>query len=190
MSRAYRIQIKDSEKRTVRACDEISTKLELLDILPPEATAELLRTELKKRGFKECDDGTMSREDEKSTVTVDPCSGEVVVKVETESEVEHESTRDGHAIDDIKDSKSRTEKRLTEAVKKDIEKKFQKDQNRSQEAVTEELEKAANDLQPEISDIVNKITREALKAKAAQMGRVQEISENDETGSLTIKIEV
>ena len=37
---------------------------------------------------------------------------------------------------------------------------------------------------------MNKVTRDALKQKAQQMGTVKEISEDAESGSLTIKVEV
>ena len=43
MSRAYRIKVKESISRQVKGSDEISTTLEVLEILPPEAMAELLR---------------------------------------------------------------------------------------------------------------------------------------------------
>ena len=54
----------------------------------------------------------------------------------------------------------------------------------------EELEKHLQEIQPEISQIVNQVTRDALKQKAQQMGTVTEISEDAESGSLTIKVEV
>ena len=56
--------------------------------------------------------------------------------------------------------------------------------------MTEALEKHLAELQPELSQVVNKITREALKEKAKQMGTITEIAEDAQTGSLTIKIEV
>ena len=59
MSRAYRITVKESESRHLKAGDEICTQLEILEILPPEDMATLLKEELKKRGFTEQDDGTM-----------------------------------------------------------------------------------------------------------------------------------
>ena len=54
----------------------------------------------------------------------------------------------------------------------------------------EALEKHLQELQPEISGVVNQVTRDALKQKAQQMGTVKEVSEDAETGSLTIKVEV
>src|SRR5215213_1859777 len=83
MSRAYRITVKESETRHLKAGDEICTDLEILEILPPEDMATLLREELKRRGFNEQDDGTFVRKDGDLTVKVDPCSGEVSVKAET-----------------------------------------------------------------------------------------------------------
>ena len=190
MSRAYRIQVKESERRVVKASDEIGTRLELLDILPPEATTELLKGELKSRGFEEADDGTMVRKSGAITVSVDPCNGDVTVKSETKEDKTIEVTRDGHAIDDIKGSRNAVTGRLKQKAKDEIEKRFDVEQEKSQAAATETLEKSLTDLQPEMNSIVNKITREALKAKAAQMGRIQEISEDAESGSMTIKIEV
>ena len=190
MSRAYRIQIKESERRSVRASDEIATRLELLDILPPEATAGLLKGELKKRGFTERDDGTLARTTGPTTVTVDPCDGEVVVKTETDDDVTVSVTKDGHAIDDIKGSRDAVTKRLKERATEDIDRKFESEQTKAQAAATEALEKALTDLQPELNAIVNGVTREALKAKAAQMGRIQEIAEDAEAGTMTIKVEV
>lgn len=190
MSRAYRIQIKESERREVRAADEIATRLELLDILPPEATAEMLKGELKARGFAEQDDGTMRRTTGQTTVNVDPCNGEVTVTSEAKDEVTVEVKKEGHAIDDIKGSRAAVEGRLKERAKEEIDKKFTEAQDKAQAAATESLERALSDLQPELNQIVNKITREALKAKAAQLGRIQEIAEDAESGSMTIKIEV
>ena len=51
MSRAYRITVKESDTRHLKAGDEICTQLEILEILPPEDMAALLKEELKKRGF-------------------------------------------------------------------------------------------------------------------------------------------
>src|SRR5437764_1252285 len=94
MSRAYRITVKESESRHLKAGDEICTDLEILEILPPEDMATLLREELKKRGFEEQEDGTLVRKDGDITVKVDPCSGEVSVKAETEATVNQEVKRE------------------------------------------------------------------------------------------------
>jgi hypothetical protein len=190
MSRAYRITVKESESRHLKAGDEIGTQLEILEILPPEDMATLLREELKKRGFEEQDDGSMLRKDGDVTVRIDPCSGEVTVKAETEATVDQEAKRDATGFNDVGPNESSLRDRVKEQLKQDLDKKFDQEQSRLQNQATEQLEKRLNELQPEISEIVNKVTRDALKQKAQQMGTVKEVSEDAETGSLTIKLEV
>lgn len=190
MSRAYRISVKESVTREIKGSDEIATKLELLDILPPEAMGGLLRAELEARGFAENADGTLSRKEGDVTVTVDPCDGEVTVKSEAAKSVTEKGSRDGSAWDDVGPNRAAVEENTRDQLRKDLDKKIDKQQEKLQQQATEQLEKELLDLQPELGEIVNKITREALKQKAAQMGTIQEISEDPQTGSMTIKVEV
>jgi hypothetical protein len=190
MSRAYRITVKESESRHLKAGDEIGTQLEILEILPPEDMATLLREELKRRGFEEQDDGTMVRKDGDVTVRIDPCTGEVTVKAETEETVSQEARRDATGFNDVGPNENSLRDRVKEQLKQDLDKKFEQEQSRLQNKATEELEKHLNEIQPEISQIVNQVTRDALKQKAQQMGTVKEVSEDAESGSLTIKVEV
>ena len=190
MSRAYRITVKESETRNLKAGDEICTDLEILEILPPEDMATLLREELKKRGFEEQEDGTMVRKDGDVTVKVDPCTGEVSVKAETDETVSQEARRDATGFNDVGPSENTLRDRVKDQLKQDLDKKFEQEQSKLQTQATEELERRLTELQPEISEVVNKVTRDALKQKAQQMGTVKEISEDAETGSLTIKVEV
>ena len=190
MSRAYRITVKESETRNLKAGDEISTHLEILEILPPEDMATLLKEELKKRGFAEQDDGTMLRQDGDLTVRIDPCSGEVTVKAQAEEAVSQEVRRDATGFNDVGPNENSLRDRVKEQLKQDLDKKFEQEQSRLQNKATEQLEKHLNEIQPEISQVVNQVTRDALKQKAQQMGTVKEISEDAESGSLTIKVEV
>jgi hypothetical protein len=41
-----------------------------------------------------------------------------------------------------------------------------------------------------LDQVVNRVTAEALKRKAAQMGRIKEMTEDPQAGSLTIVVEV
>jgi hypothetical protein len=190
MSRAYRITVKESESRHLKAGDEICTQLEILEILPPEDMATLLKEELKKRGFQEEDDGTMIRKDGDITVKVDPCSGEVSVKAETEATVNQEARREATGFNDVGPNERNLREKVKDQLKQDLDKKFDTEQSKLQEKATQELEKHLQEIQPEISEVVNQVTRDALKQKAQQMGTVKEISEDAESGSLTIKVEV
>ena len=190
MSRAYRISVKESDTRVLKAGDEISTQLELLEILPPEDMATLLREELEKRGFVEQPDGTLVRTDGTVTVAVDPCSGEVTVKAEAEETVSQDVERHGSGFNDIGPSQDALREHVREKLKRDLDEKFGQEHSRLQTKATEQLERHLADIQPEISQVVNQVTRDALKQKAQQMGTVKEIAEDPETGSLTIKLEV
>ena len=190
MSRAYRITVKESLTRELKGEDEISTKLEVLEILPPEAMAGLLTEEVKARGFKENPDGTWSRQDGEVTVIIEPCTGEVRVRSEASESVNLEAKREAMGYDDIGPGEKGIRERVKEQLKQDLERKAEKETERLQGAATEKLEKALEKLQPELGQMVNKITREALKQKAAQMGSIREIAEDPETGNMTIKLEV
>ncbi len=190
MSRAYRITVRESVSREITAGDAVRTRLELLDILPPEATAGLLREELKARGFREADDGTLTRTGGNVTVTADPCSGELTVEATASDKVKKEGMREAGGYDDVGPGRADIDARAREQLRKDLERQIDREEERLQAQATAELEKHLNDLQPEVGEIVNKVTREALKRKATQMGTITEISEDDKSGSLTIKLEV
>jgi hypothetical protein len=190
MSRAYQIRVKESATRELKGEDTVCTRLELLDILPPEETAELLRAELKNRGFTEADDGTLARQDGGLTVTVDPCSDEVTVKSVAAKSVKIEVDKVRIGFDDAGPMPGRLEERTRELAREEIEKQAVRESAKLQAQATADLERHLDELQPEIGRIVNKVTREALKAKAARLGSVKEIAEDEKTGAMTIKVEV
>jgi FtsH ternary system domain X5 len=190
MSRAYRITVKESVTREIAAGDEICTDLELLEILPPEAMARLLSDECKRQGFEEQEDGTLVRKEKTVTVTIDPCNGEVSVKAAAEKTVTQEGSRESTAYDDLGLQRKKATEQAKEVLRGDLNKKIDNEQTKLQAEVSGQLEKELHDLQPDLSQIVNKVTREALKQKAAQLGTIQEISEDAQTGSMTIKVEV
>src|SRR5438874_13251058 len=99
MSRSYRVSVKESENRVLRAEDQVSTCLEIIEVLPPEQMAGLLRDELKKRGFVE-EDGQLVRREKGVTVTVDPATATVTVSAEAARNVALEAERSGSAWDD------------------------------------------------------------------------------------------
>jgi FtsH ternary system domain X5 len=191
MSRAYRIRVKESLSRDLSASDEICSDLEILEILPPEQMSELLRQELKNRGFEDAGDGKVQRKgDNGVTVTVDPKTGEVSVKSETAENVELEVEREDWAYDDLGPNSSSTRQRLQDQAKKDLERKAEQQQSKLQSQATERLEGEMDDTRTELGQAVNAVTREALKRKAASLGQIKEMTEDPQAGSLTIKVEV
>ena len=189
MSRAYRIAVRETLRRVLRAHDRVSTQLELLEILPADDMAELLARELEGRGFAR-KDGNLVREKDGVVVSVDPKKGEVTVSSESSQEVEIHQAREGTAFDDAGPSAKSVRSVLRKQAQEDLEKQAGKKTAEIQTAVTDRLEKQLNDLRRELDQAVNRVTAEALKQKAAQMGQIKEMTEDPQTGSLTIVVEV
>jgi hypothetical protein len=189
MSRAYRIRVRETLERDISAEDRITSHLELLEILPPEQMAELLRNELKGKGFED-KGGKLVRQDGDITVTVDPTTGEVTVSSEATEHLAIEGQREGQSYDDVGPGAENMKRRLEGELKQDLENRAAQQQQRLQGKASEALEGHLCDLHTELDGVVNRVTAEALKQKAAQMGEIKEISEDPQSGSLTITLEV
>src|SRR5437762_245974 len=111
MSRAYRIKVRESLKRVLRAKDGVSTQLELLEILPPEQMADLLARELEQRGFAR-QGKHLVRQQGGTTVAIEPESGTVTVQAEAAREVELEGEREGLVDQDLRGDDERGKARL------------------------------------------------------------------------------
>jgi hypothetical protein len=189
MSRAYRIRVRESLKRNIRAEDSICTQLEVLEILPREQMKELLRGELEGRGFKQ-EGKEMVRRKEGVTVRVDPETGDVEVRSELSEKLELEGEKETRAYTEVGPSATKIKEGLREEVLKDLDKQAQQKQSGLQAKATERLERQAGELREELDQAVNRITAEALKQKAAQIGQIKELTEDPQSGSLTIVLEV
>lgn len=186
MSRAYRISVKESLSRHVQVDDGVSSNLELLPILQKDRMRELLAHELEQRGFKR-DGGKASRsEGDGITTTVDLEAGTVDVVAEGHAELELETERS--AIVDL-DRAGSDEAKLKETAKKQLEAEAQAKTDELRQKVTEKLEGKLKDLKGELDGAVNRVTANALKQRAAELGTVEEVHE-DANGGLTIKVRV
>src|SRR5262249_44063888 len=189
MSRAYRIRVRESLSRVVRAHDQVSTQLELLEVLPREQMAELLGEELEARGF-----GRRARTAVRSSngvsIEVELDTGAVRVRAEAARQVQLEGEKEGRAYDDMGPHAGKVAKGLREQLRKELEKKAGEQSDKLQAEVTDRLEGELADLRRELNQAVNRVTAEALKRKAAQIGQIKEISEDPQAGSLTIVLEV
>lgn len=189
MSRAYRIKVSESLNRVVRASDHVSTQLELLEILPCEAMAELLEQELVSLGFERQGE-VLTREQNGVIVEVDPQTGTVTARIDADHKLQLE--REGEAS--VYDLGSETAQHVREAkrgeLRQQMEKEAEKEQQELQKEVTDRLEAELMDLRKELDQAVNRVTASALKQKAAQLGQIKAMTEDQESGSLTIVLEV
>lgn len=186
MSRAYRIRLSESLRRHVKVDDGIQSSLELLDVLPREQMAELLKRELEAAGFEERE-GILVRVEDGIEVRVDPEEGTVTVSASTEQDVEVEVTRD---IRTYAENDNRTREQARATIRAELEGQVDEKQKQLQAEVTEKLEGKLGDLRTELDRITNRVTGEALKRKAASLGEIQEISEDPQSGSLTIRVKI
>jgi hypothetical protein len=189
MSRAYRIAVKESIKRVIRARDHVSTQLEILGVLPQDQMADLLAQELKKRGFKE-KGKELVRSQDGVTVSVDAQTGTVKVQADLQQEVAVEGERVGRSYDDMGPNAKKTREGLQKDLRESLEKQVEDKAAQLQTQATDKLEGQLGDLRQELNQVVNKVTAEALKQKAGQMGQIKEMTEDPQSGSLTIVVEV
>lgn len=189
MSRAYRISVSESLQRVIRAEDHVSTRLEILEILPCDQMADLLAIELEKEGYEREGD-LMTKDLDGTRVSVDVKTGEVVVRRESDQSVEVSGSKSGNAYDDVGPSSSKIRENLKNQLDKQLEGQVSEKEQQLQKEVTDALEAELSDLRKELDQVVNRATAAALKQKASSLGQIKELTEDPETGSMTIVLEV
>jgi hypothetical protein len=190
MSRSYRISVRECVNRVIKAEDRVSTQLEVLEVLPSEQMAGLLSDELKKRGFEEKGGLLVRKEGDGVTVTVDPQRGTVTVSAEAAETTKVEGELAGRAYDDVGPHANQVREQLRKELQRGLEKKVDEKTSELQGKVTDKLEGKLGDLRQELDQVVNRVTAEALKRKAASLGQIKEMTEDPQSGSLTIVVEV
>lgn len=190
MSRAYRIKVSESLTRVIRAEDHVSTQLELLEILPADEMAALLADQLCELGFEPTEDG-LERVQEGVRVVIDPQTGTVSVHAEAAQDVSLSAKREGVYYDETdRATRKKVEENARKEAQADMERQAEQRTRELQKQVTDQLEAELVDLQGELNGAVNRATAEALKQKAARIGQIKELTEDPESGSMTIVLEV
>lgn len=190
MSRAYRIQVSESLTRVVHVDDGVATKLELLPILPKERMQALLADELAAAGLA-IQDGLARRTSAASggdvTLEVELASGTVTVRIAHEESVVHKAEA-ARTID--LDRQAEGEARLREELARSLERKVEATTEELRRRATMALEGALRDARDELDRVVHRVTAAALKEKARSLGEIEELSEDEASGTLTIKVRV
>lgn len=186
MSRAYRISCSESRSRHVKIDDGVQTRLELLAILPADEMGELLAAELEQLGFEREGDVMRRTGDDGIEVEIDLRTGTVTARLGAEAELSADIKRT-KAVD-RDDPNARAQ--LRAEVGEDLEAELDRKAREMSGEVAEKLETALRDLRRELDPASNRATAAALKRRASQMGQIKDISENPETGELTIIVEV
>jgi hypothetical protein len=189
MSRSYRISVRECVNRVIKAEDRVSTQLEILEILPPEQMAGLLADELERGGYRR-EGNLLVKEVDGVTVSIDAEKAEVTVSSEASEGAKVEGELHGRAYDDVGPHAGQVRENLREELKRKLEKNVEDKTGALQSKVTDRLEGQLGDLRRELDQVVNRVTAEALKRKAASLGQIKEMTEDPQSGSLTIVVEV
>ncbi len=184
MSRPYRLRVTETVRRHVVVEDGVTCGLDLLDLLPCEEQDAILAAELSRRGFS-VKGGVGRRALEGGvTVEIDITERRVHVSHRREQTIEQTKTSEIRSYKQEVSEEDRAQARAaaSQALEAETEQERQK--------VTAELEASLADLRLELDDIAVKVTQEALRRKAARMGEIESITEDRESGSMTIRIRV
>jgi F0F1-type ATP synthase membrane subunit b/b' len=98
--------------------------------------------------------------------------------------------KEGRAYDDMGPNAKAVQDQLRKEANQDLQRKADEKTQRLQNEVTNRLERTLNDIRRELDQVVNRVTAEALKQKAASLGKIKEMTEDQHTGNLTIVLEV
>jgi hypothetical protein len=189
MSNAYTICVETSVVRVHRAEDRCSTQLDVLPILPPEQMAALLAEALKKQGYRE-EGQELVKETGDVTIRVDTVTGTLSAQAVVTGDINVTGTKTGRGYDDAGPHKHALEAQLREELESELEKKAQVAAEGLQTQATDKLEGHLLDVRREVDGILNQVTAEALKIKAAQLGEIQDIKEDPQAGTTTIVVKV
>lgn len=186
MSRAYRIRAAASLTHHSRVEDGIQAQLELLDILGPDRTAALLGDALAEKGWS-VTDGVARKELGEAVAEVELATGRVRLTASAEEQVEIDGELSKQVYEEHLDGAQKDlEQRLSQ--------KLARDAKAHDEAVGKRLgdalERALIEIKPELDEVTDQVTRASLREKADQLGEVLDVSENPETGEMTIRVKV
>ncbi|MGZ3422670.1 MAG: hypothetical protein ACXVEF_02610 [Polyangiales bacterium] len=188
MSRAYRIRVSESIERIVHVEDGVATSLEILPILPKERMQELLAKELEGAGLTVKDgvaQKTASSPQGDVTIEVEVATGKVTVRVAHAEDVRVEADRE-RRVENVEAG----EKKLREETRAALEKEVERATEQARREATARLEQELREARVELDRVVHRVTAAALKEKAAQLGDVEEVSEDENAGVLTIRVRV
>jgi len=180
VSRAIQIRVSESVVRTIHVEDGVQSPLEMLPVLGAERMAELLATELEKRGFTR--DGNLARRTDPDgiEVTVDLAASTVSVKIGAGAKLSEEVQRVG---------REGQEEELREAAIGELERRLEAQTEALRREVTARLERKLADLRNELDGAIGRATVAALTERAAQLGKIEEVLADD-AGNVTIKVKL
>ena len=186
MSRAIQVRVSESVVRTVHVEDGVQSPLEMLPVLARDRMAELLAAELEKLGFLREGDKASRKDKDGIEVTVDLANATITVKLGADANLAEEvELTQRTAIE----SQATVEEHLRDDAQRELESRVAEKTEALRRAVTKRLEDKLGDLRTELDGAVGRATVAALTERAGQLGRIEEVAQ-DEAGNVTIRVKV
>lgn len=195
MSQCYRVQLKESVSRVVKGEDSISYPIELTQILPADEMFELLKQELKEKGWQAEDDSETIFVTEGSggeKLSIDLETMELTASIVTEREVKTVAEVESASEHSDAHAQQQAKQALAQEVSMRGDQIEDAGNKELQDEVTEQLAESESDRQRQINEILQKVYSESLKKKAHELGDVMEVAEStsdDGEYELTIRIQ-
>jgi hypothetical protein len=186
MSRAIQIRVSESVVRTVHVEDGVQSPIEILPILAPDRMGELLAKELEDLGFIRDGDKATRNDPDGVVVEVDLKTATVTARIGKSTKLEETIDRRANVAIE---RQSVSEAALRDDVIRELDERLATRTETLRKEVTAKLEKKLGDLRKELDGAVGRATVAALTERAAQLGNVQSIVE-DEAGNVTIKVKL
>jgi hypothetical protein len=187
-SRPYRITVKETLNKMLVAEDSVRTRMDLPPVLPPEQNGQILARVLREHGFGDSGGGgTLVRENRGVRAEVDPGTGEVTVSADDREAVDLSDEGDLPACTPCAE---RAKESLRQGLREKLERQAGERERDLQTRVTDRLERALAELGCELERVSNQVAATALRIKAASLGEIKHISHDNETGAVTIVVEV
>lgn len=195
MSQSYVIRVSASVSETVDAADKRTKSLQLTEIVPCDEQAEIIRDELRDRGWEEVEGSegqVWEKTDGKVRQRIDLESMTHEAQVELQRTLERERTitvRGDKDFEDPDERRAKEEASLQRAIAVTDEERDEVQQTMQRE-IAETLDESEEARTEEVNEVIAAVYAESLKRKARRMGSVTEMRESQDGGEFELVIKL
>lgn len=177
MSQVYRVSLRDSISRQVKAADRVQYPIHLTPILPEADMRDLLRAALLADGFVADEAGKLVGLGEAGeTITVDLERLEVTAELADEKEVKIDILALG--ADERRGQAQKAAEADLSRRREGAEQAADRQADRIQRELTKKLADSESSRSERLNRVIQQVYAEALKRKAHQLGDVTEVQES------------
>jgi len=200
MSYAYRIEVKESRLVEVTGKDSFTTRIEVVDVLPPGEMQAILERKLAEDGYAQEGD-LMVKAGGDVEVRIHPGTREVTVSSSRQAtrqvDVKLHRSMEAHTPAEMTGANQRRD-----AIRKDLESEAKEKldhqakvaeglmEQHLRETATRTLKEALPRVREELGRIGHAAQAQALETKARRMGRVERVEHDPQNQSMTIVVKL